>query len=73
LQILSFDKSFVSKINLGSCFGQIEILGNGEVAKIMVFGKKIARSINKGMISRAQRSCWFTIVFNKQLNQTSLS
>jgi hypothetical protein len=36
------------------------------------FGK-IARSINKGMITRAQRLCWFTVLFNKQLKQTSLT
>jgi hypothetical protein len=36
------------------------------------FGK-IARSINKGMISKAQGLCWFTIGFNKKLKQTSLT
>jgi hypothetical protein len=38
----------------------------------MVFGK-IAISISKGMITRAQGLCWFTIVFNKQLKQTLLT
>jgi hypothetical protein len=36
LQILSFDKSFVSKINLGSCFQQIKQFGREEVAEIRV-------------------------------------
>jgi hypothetical protein len=40
LQILSFDKSFVSKINLGSCFGQVKKIGKGEVAKIIVLERK---------------------------------
>jgi hypothetical protein len=46
-------------------------LKKGEVAKIMVL-EKIAKSITKDMITRAQGLCWFTIVFNKQLKQTSL-
>jgi hypothetical protein len=44
----------------------------GEVAKIMVL-EKIAKNINKGMITRAQGLCWFTILFNKQLKQTLLT
>jgi hypothetical protein len=34
-----FDKSFVSKVNLGSCLGQIRKYEKGEVAKIMVLEK----------------------------------
>jgi hypothetical protein len=35
----SFDKSFVSKINLGSYFGQMDKLEKGEVAKMVVLEK----------------------------------
>jgi hypothetical protein len=39
LKILSFDKSFASKINLGSCFGRKKRFDKGEFAKIMVLEK----------------------------------
>jgi hypothetical protein len=59
---------------LALVFGQTKIIWKTRGCQDNGFGKKEeARSINKGMITRAQGLCWFTILFNKQLKQALLT